>query len=88
MIFMVPFQVRPQHHYVFDAEGRCLVDELLRFETLGHDMHRLLSGHEARTTAVTTPGAPHLAAYDDRQLLDLVNELYARDFECFSYERL
>ena len=80
--------VRPQYQYVYDVDGRLLVDELVRFENFGREINRLLTRYGVSMTARTPPRARDLAPYYNRQLLDRVNEIYARDFECFSYERL
>ncbi len=80
--------VRPQYQYVFDLEGRRLVDDLLRFETLDRDLGRLLARHGLDDATVSRPPARDLEPYYDRALLDLVNEAYVHDFECFSYAML
>jgi len=80
--------VRPQHQYIFDTEGNCLVEHMLRFEHLARDMNRLLRRYGSSTTALQTPRERDIAAYYDRRLLDLVNLIYAKDFECFCYEKL
>lgn len=80
--------VRPQHQYIFDAEGNCLVEHILRFEHLAWDTNRLLRSYGSSTTALQVPVERDIAAYYDRRLLDLVNEIYSKDFEYFSYEKL
>ena len=80
--------VRPQYQYVFDLEGNRLVDEILRFESLGRDADRLLERHHLRNNAIRSVPERDFQAFYDRGLLDRVNEIYVHDFECFSYEML
>ena len=80
--------IRPQYQFVFDAAGSCLVDEVLRFETLDRDMAGFLGRYGLSNTTIKRPPARDFESYFDRASLDLVNEIYAKDFECFSYDRL
>lgn len=80
--------VRPQYQYVFDLRGSCRVDEVLRFERLDRDVGRLLARHQLADTGIKAPRARNLLPHYDRGLLDLVNEIYVHDFECFAYEML
>ena len=80
--------VRPQHQFIIDEEGRRLVNHVFRFEHLPRDVHALLARHGANGATLQAPPERDLAAYYDRTLLDLVNEIYAADFEHFSYEQL
>ncbi len=80
--------VRPQHQYVIDEEGQCLVNHVFRFEHLPRDVNALLARHHASGATLRAPRERDLAAYYDRTLLDLVNGIYAEDFERFSYERM
>lgn len=80
--------VRPQYQYVYDLRGRRRVDEILRFEQLDRDLGRLLARHRLNGSGIAAPRSRDLLAHYDRELLDLVNEAYVHDFECFGYEML
>jgi hypothetical protein len=79
--------VRPQHHYVFDDEASCLVDDLLRFETLDRDLGGLFDRHGLVTHNIRRPPPRDMGQFYDRGLLDHVNAVYAADFDHLGYPR-
>ncbi|MFC1852293.1 sulfotransferase family 2 domain-containing protein [candidate division CSSED10-310 bacterium] len=80
--------IRPQYQYVSDSEGHCLVDEILKFERLHVDLARLLKRYGLSTNWIKSPQIRDLKEYYNRAQLDLVNEIYAKDFTDYSYYRL
>jgi hypothetical protein len=80
--------IRPQYQYVSDSDGNCLVDEILKFERLHLDMAQLLKRYGLSTNRIKSPQIKDLKEYYNRARLDLVNEIYAKDFAYYSYEML
>ena len=80
--------VRPQTHYVHDARGRVLVDEVLRFEKLGEDLARLLEPLGLTSRFVRPPRQRRLSDHLGRDQIELINEIYALDFARFGYEKI
>lgn len=80
--------VRPQHHYVCTAAGLQVVKELLRFERLKEDFNGLLGRYGLYTDRIRTPPEKKFAECFNREILDRVNMLYARDFSLGGYEML
>lgn len=78
--------VRPQYHYVDDGEGKSLVDDILNFESLDQDMARLLNPYGLNADRFRAPEIRDLKHYYTSALLDVVNEIYAKDFDRFRYE--
>jgi len=77
--------VRPQYQYVDDIDGSRLVDEILRFETLDRDMARFMKRYDLDGAFIEPPPVRRTEHYFDRAQLNLVNEIYAVDFERFDY---
>ena len=80
--------VRPQTQYVHDARGRLLVDEVLRFENLGEDLARLLEPHGLTSNFVRPYRERCLSEHLGSEEIELINEIYALDFERFGYEKI
>lgn len=78
----------PQYHFICDAKGAILVDDLIYFETLNDDFTRIakrlhidaeLGHHNAN------PGINYIDAYDS-ELRNIVADIYARDIELLGYD--
>jgi hypothetical protein len=80
--------IRPQYQYISDSDGNCSVDEILKFERLHLDMARLLKRYGLSTNRFKSPQIIDLKEYYNRTQLDLVNEIYAKDFAYYAYEML
>lgn len=80
--------VRPQHQYVCTTAGLQVVKELLRFERLKQDFNELLGRYGLYTDRIRTPPETNFAEYFNREILDRVNELYAKDFSLGGYAML
>ena len=78
---------RPQHHYAFETGGRCQVDEVIRFENIAAELGGLLGRRGLAMANLRNPAGRDLGSYYDREGLDLVNAIYARDFEILGYAR-
>ena len=80
---------RPQHEILVDADGRSVVDVLLRFETLQSDFDQLCErlGRRTQPLAERNRGshAPYRDYFDD-ETRRLLAERYARDIELFGYQ--
>ncbi|MEL7060301.1 MAG: sulfotransferase family 2 domain-containing protein, partial [Acidobacteriota bacterium] len=80
--------IRPQHHYVFDAEGRLLVDHVLHFERLAEDLAVVLEPFGLETTFVRPARERAVSDHLGSGQIARINEIYALDFERFGYERI
>ncbi|MFC1680760.1 hypothetical protein ACFL1S_03070, partial [Pseudomonadota bacterium] len=80
--------VRPQHHYVCSKNGEQLVNRIVRFERLASELTGFLGPRGLKINNIRPTTAHRLEAYYDREALDLVNSLYAKDFELGVYEML
>ncbi|MGD8414286.1 MAG: sulfotransferase family 2 domain-containing protein [Candidatus Latescibacterota bacterium] len=81
----VLIHTRPQHHYIFDPSGNCLVHHILRFESLEADMTRFLAPYGLSASFIKPRSARPIEQYLERAQLDLINEIYAVDFDRLSY---
>jgi hypothetical protein len=77
--------IRPQYQYVADSEGNCLVHGILKFERLHLDMARLLKRYGLSAKTIKSPQIRDIKEYYNRAQLDLVNEIYVKDFQYYSY---
>ena len=80
--------VRPQYQYILDFHGNTIVDDILRFENLDTEIERIFNRYELRNNKIVRPQTRNLKEYYDRSTLNIVNELYEKDFQEFSYEML
>ncbi len=77
---------RPQHHYV--AGHDAAVDPAIaiaRFEELPRSLDSLLRAHGVEEHDLRETDRYDLAEYYTGETLQLVNQIYARDFAAFSY---
>lgn len=82
------FLVRPQHHFLCDAEGRVMVDKVGRYERLQGDFDEICATIGATPTplpAVNVTARPQVPSPMDAELAGLIRETYARDFTVFDY---
>lgn len=77
--------IRPQYQYIADSEGNFLIDDILNFEHLHRDLARLLERYGLSTDRMTSPPIRGLEEYYTPATLDRVNEIYAKDFQYYSY---
>lgn len=80
--------VRPQHQYVSSGSGELLVGELLSFERLESEFNEFLAHRGLKADNIRSPGKYRIEEYFDREMLDLVNSLYAIDFRLGAYEMI
>ena len=81
------FLVRPQHEFICDGDGRLLVDQVGRYETLQADFDAVcnrIGAGGAPLPAVNVTRRPGETELDD-ELVQMLRETYARDFELFGY---
>jgi hypothetical protein len=79
--------VRPQHPYVLDEQGNCLVDDILEYEKLDKDLGVVLRRHGLHAEGIRSPPNREIDEYFSREKIKKVNEIYARDFELFSFSK-
>jgi len=79
--------IRPQYQFVLDHKGNCLVDDILSYENLCQDLHLVLQRFGLHAENIRSPQIREPGEYFSREQIKLVNEIYARDFEDFSYSK-
>lgn len=85
---------RPQHEYIYDENGRKIVDHVLRFENIQEEFPKLMALYGLENKVVLESGGRTNAAENKRlgfQDLDVetvqaINRLYQKDFELLGYE--
>ena len=83
-----------QAYFVVGSDGKLVVDRIMRFETLERDFAVLATDLgldnpqlERRNPTLSRSKMRQFDAYYDANTKEMVCELYARDFELFSYPR-
>jgi len=82
-----------QAHYVTDVEGRIIVDRIIRLENLDAEVSDLLEGlglgrlqlDRVNQTKARSPRRSVASYYDDPATVEMVRDIYARDFTLFGY---
>ena len=80
---------QPQHSFVTDAAGKLMTDYVGRVEQMQHSYDEICERIGIPSAALEKVNASKRADYRryyDRELIDGVAKLYARDLECFGYE--
>lgn len=86
----------PQYDYIFDLDGKKIVQHVLKFESLQDDFNTMMSKYGESSLQLGTEHAnksnisdKKLSANDltDANLL-LIQRIYGKDFAVFGYERL
>ena len=80
--------VRPQHHYVETNTHPNGVDQVIRFESIDTEMTKFLKRYGIKNTKIIKPRSPYFGEFYTREMMDIANEIYRRDFEVFSYEMI
>ena len=78
--------IRPQYQYILGPGGNRLVDEILKFEHLDTGMARLLNRYGLHTNPIRLPPTGDFKEHYTHARLELINEIYAQDFEHYCYE--
>ncbi len=80
---------RPQHEYIFDADGKQRITHIVRFEHLKAEFDALMQRYKLRVRIRSHANRSKPKQYTvsdfDSQTLALLNKVYARDFERFSW---
>ena len=80
---------RPQHEVLCDVDGKMMMDQLGRVETMQRDFDSICARIGIPSTPLDQVNAsrhrPYAEYYDD-ELRELVGRMYARDIELFGYE--
>lgn len=79
--------LRPQHHFLCDDDGMVAVDFVARYETLQADFETICARIGIATAILPRVNeVPRDSAVRlDAELIGLIEERYARDFEIFGY---
>ena len=76
---------RPQYQYILDPARRSLVDEILKFEHLRTEITRLLNRCGLHINPIGLGSTRDIREDYTRAQLDMINEIYAEDFNHFGY---
>lgn len=82
----------PQHRFIQSSSGECLVDQVLRFESLNDDFKKLAGdrgwnvklSHNKKTKSKSTKD---FREYYDDDTINEVERLYRKDIEIFGYSK-
>lgn len=77
--------VRPQYQYVSKHDRLDGVTHILKFERLKDDIERLFVGRNIETSNFRNGTELDITDHYTRHQLDIINEIYERDFNVFSY---
>jgi len=80
--------IRPQYKYIIDAAENLLVDDIFRFENLDQEIDKLFNRYCLKNTKFIKPHNRNLNEFFNRTTISIVNEIYEKDFQQFSYEML
>ena len=85
----------PQHHYVYNVDGKQLVDHVIRFENLTFEFDELMRLYGLNVTLSQNAKVNQGHRSDEgfrfsfkdmtQKTLDLINEVYQKDFELLGY---
>ena len=64
------------------------VDQVIRFESIDTEMTEFLKRYGIENTKIIKPRSPDFGEFYTREMIDIANEIYRRDFEVFSYEMI
>jgi len=79
--------VRPQYQFVLDHQGNDLVDKVLRYEKLYQELPLVLEPFRLTADNIRSPKIRDPGEYFSHEQIRLVNQIYARDFDKFSYSK-
>ena len=80
--------VRPQHQYILDEKGNFLVDDILEYERLDEALSVVLARYGLHADGIKSPPKRDIDGYFSREQISRINEIYAMDFELFSFPRI
>jgi hypothetical protein len=72
--------VRPQSQFVLDDSGNCLVDVILRYESLPRDLASLLEPLGLRTNKIRLPAIHDPGEYFSDEQIQRIEAIYSADF--------
>ena len=82
----------PQRDFIFDTNGNCMVDKILRFENIGEEFKKLASEQawgvkliHAKSTA--SKKKQDFKSYYDEESARIIESVYKMDIEAFGYSR-
>lgn len=80
--------VRPQYHYIAKYDELNGLNHILTFERLKDEIETILTPRDIPTSQFRNGTEIDIAAHFTRTQLDIVNAIYERDFQAFSYEMI
>ena len=79
--------VRPQYQFILDSEGNSLIDKIIMFENIDRDLAPFLKPFGLHVDNISAPHIRKIYECLSREQIGLIDEIYAGDFEFFSYPR-
>lgn len=86
--YNVPAGTVPQYS-LFDEQGKCMVDEIGRFENLADDYAQICNEFGIDSSLLNNTNASskkHYAEYYDKEGVELVEKLFSKDISYFGYK--
>lgn len=82
----------PQHYYIYDDNGKQIVDHVLKFENLDQEFAELMAQYQLNVVlppSHVNQSKKKLTVKDlTPETLEVINRFAARDFELFGYEMI
>jgi hypothetical protein len=82
---------RPQYHYVIDETGKCVVDKIIKFESIDTELPSYLATFNINVAAHPfrrIDDKDIREYFDDPEILETFNEIYQKDFVEFGYKMI
>ena len=82
----------PQYEFIYDADGKLLIDYIGRFENLQNDFNHICNvlgikdSSLPKLTSTSSQNRRHYKDYYDNETIDLIAKIYQKDIELFSYQ--
>ena len=83
-----PKMFMPQTNWITDKEGKVVVDDIMRFENLENDFHKMLKklGKSGTLPHVRKSDRGNFRQYYDPETIEIVRNWFERDIEMFGYQ--
>ena len=79
----------PQHHYVYDKDGKIMIDFLGKVENINEDFDRMLKKINYKTNNKLPKRNVNSSSYNlnmmDEDIKNFIYEIYKNDFKYFNY---
>lgn len=80
--------VRPQYQYVTNYDKFNALDHILKFEYLKDEVEKIFRSRKISASNIRNHSDVDVTGFYSRRQIEMVNEIYERDFRNFSYEMI